>query len=145
MSMMHVTTPVLAVFASDKGPGDPERSSLMSQAGTYLAKRGARIVCLAENGVVPVPLITAARAAGGDVLIIADATVTLPPALAGMSMEVVADRAERSYQPDRPTTTRRSTRQTPTEAAMNSLARTMANRLGDALVRGILGGLKRGR
>ena len=53
--------------------------------------------------------------------------------------------AERSYQPDRPTTTRRSTRQTPTEAAMNSLARTMANRLGDALVRGILGGLKRGR
>ncbi|KKB82739.1 ATP-binding protein [Devosia limi DSM 17137] len=53
--------------------------------------------------------------------------------------------AERRYQADRPTTTRRSTRQTPTEAAMNSLARTMANRLGDALVRGILGGLKRGR
>jgi len=95
MSMMNVTTPVLAVFASDKGPGDPERSSIMSQAGTYLAKRGARIVCLAENGVVPVPLITAARAAGGEVLIIADATVMLPPALAGVPMEVVADRAER--------------------------------------------------
>lgn len=40
---------------------------------------------------------------------------------------------------------RASTRQTPTEAAMNSLARTVANRLGDALVRGILGGLKRGK
>ncbi|KKB82704.1 hypothetical protein VW29_15480 [Devosia limi DSM 17137] len=93
--MMQAEAPVLAVFASDKGPGDPERSSIMSQAGTYLAKRGARIVCLAESGVVPVPLITAARAAGGDVLIIADATVMLPQALAGVSMEVVADRAER--------------------------------------------------
>ncbi len=37
---------------------------------------------------------------------------------------------------------RTSTRQTPTEAAVNSFARTVANRLGNALVRGILGGLK---
>lgn len=51
-------------------------------------------------------------------------------------------KAERTYQ-DRPR--RSSTRQTPAEAAMNSLARTVANRLGSALVRGILGGLKRGR
>ncbi|HLV84809.1 MAG TPA: helicase HerA-like domain-containing protein [Devosia sp.] len=51
--------------------------------------------------------------------------------------------AERTYQEARPA--RRSTRQTPAEAAMNSLARTVANRLGNALVRGILGGLKRGR
>jgi len=51
--------------------------------------------------------------------------------------------AERTYQADRPT--RRSSRQTPAEAAMNSLARTVANRLGSALVRGILGSLKRGR
>ena len=36
---------------------------------------------------------------------------------------------------------RRSTRQTPTEAAMNSFARTVANKLGRELVRGILGGL----
>ncbi|WP_172122726.1 MULTISPECIES: helicase HerA-like domain-containing protein [unclassified Devosia] len=39
---------------------------------------------------------------------------------------------------------RRSSRQTPAEAAMNSLARTVANRLGSALVRGVLGSLKRG-
>ena len=52
-------------------------------------------------------------------------------------------KAERTYQEDRPR--RSSTRQTPAEAAMNSLARTVANRLGSALVRGILGGLKRGR
>ncbi|MBU1305977.1 MAG: DUF853 domain-containing protein [Alphaproteobacteria bacterium] len=54
-----------------------------------------------------------------------------------------AQSAERRYQDDRPV--RRSTRQTPAEAAMNSLARTVANRLGSALVRGILGSLKRGR
>jgi len=37
---------------------------------------------------------------------------------------------------------RTSSRQTPAEAAMNSFARTVANRLGSAIVRGILGGLK---
>lgn len=37
---------------------------------------------------------------------------------------------------------RTSSRQTPAEAAMNSFARTVANRLGNAIVRGILGGLK---
>ena len=53
-------------------------------------------------------------------------------------------KTERTYQEKAPTQ-RRSTRQTPAEAAMNSLARTVANRLGSALVRGILGSLKRGR
>ena len=52
-------------------------------------------------------------------------------------------KAERSYQ--EPRQRRASTRQSPAEAAMNSLARTVANRLGSALVRGILGSLKRGR
>ncbi|KFC71376.1 ATPase [Devosia sp. LC5] len=52
-------------------------------------------------------------------------------------------KVERTYQ--EPRTRRATTRQTPAEAAMNSLARTVANRLGNALVRGILGGLKRGR
>lgn len=87
--------PVLAVFASDKGPGDAERSSLMSQAGTHLARRGARIVCLAEGGVIPVPLITAARAAGGSVELVADGTIILPPALSGVTMNVLADKQER--------------------------------------------------
>lgn len=49
------------------------------------------------------------------------------------------ERAERAAQP------RRSTRQTPTEAAITSFTRTMANGLGKALLRGILGGLTRGR
>ncbi len=49
------------------------------------------------------------------------------------------EKAERAAQP------KRSTRQTPVEAAINSFSRTMASGLGRALVRGILGGLTRGR
>jgi hypothetical protein len=52
------------------------------------------------------------------------------------------DEAERTQEP-RPR--RASTRQTPAEVAMNSLARTVANQVGRALVRGILGSLRRGR
>ncbi|MHA6691497.1 LOG family protein [Devosia sp. A449] len=97
MSMEGAATGhVIAVFASDRGPGNPERASIMSQAGTYFAKRGARIICLAENDVIPVPLITAARAAGGHVQIIADCAIVLPPALAGVTMEVLSTSAERS-------------------------------------------------
>ncbi|HEY0919657.1 helicase HerA-like domain-containing protein, partial [Devosia sp.] len=40
---------------------------------------------------------------------------------------------------------RRSSRQTPAEAAVTSFTRSVASRLGTALVRGILGGLTRGR
>ncbi|MGJ8526939.1 helicase HerA-like domain-containing protein [Maritalea sp.] len=57
---------------------------------------------------------------------------------------------EDSYRDDRPTKrsrskTRRSRRQTSTESAINSFARTVARQLGNQLVRGILGSLKRGR
>lgn len=90
-----MTAPTVAVFASDKGPGDPERASIMSQAGNYFARRGARIICIAESGVIPIPLITAARAAGGSVEIVADGTIVLPPALAGATIEVLPDRTER--------------------------------------------------
>ena len=49
--------PTVAVFASQRGPGDPERSSIMSQAGSYFARHGARIACLVDGTAVPVPLI----------------------------------------------------------------------------------------
>jgi predicted Rossmann-fold nucleotide-binding protein len=87
--------PVFAVFASDRGPGDPERSSIMSQAGSYFARLGARIVCLAENGAVPVPLITAARTAGGYVQVIGDAETLLPSALADVPLETLGSAEER--------------------------------------------------
>lgn len=84
--------PTLAVFASDLGPGDPERSSIMSQAGSLLARRGARIVCLAEQEAIAVPLITSARAAGGEVLIIADDELKVPAALADVPIERIGER-----------------------------------------------------
>ena len=57
--------------------------------------------------------------------------------IAAEKAEKERERSERVSQPRRT-----SNRQTPAEAAMNSLARTVANRLGSAIVRGILGGLK---
>jgi predicted Rossmann-fold nucleotide-binding protein len=85
----------VAIFASDKGPGDPERSSLMGEVGRVFARKGARMLCLAEGGALPVPLITAARTAGGTVEVVADASIVLPPALADVSITVLPDAAER--------------------------------------------------
>lgn len=92
---MHNPHPVLAVFASDKGPGDPERSSIMSQAGLYFARKGARILALSEQGILPVPLITSARAAGGEVSVIGEQDASLPAALTEVPLERIADRPAR--------------------------------------------------
>jgi predicted Rossmann-fold nucleotide-binding protein len=89
--MLTPSRPSVAVFASDKGPGDAERASIMSQTGTYLARKGARIVCLAEDEGLAVPLVTSARAAGGDVLVIGDEDFVMPAALAGVPLERIAD------------------------------------------------------
>lgn len=83
--------PTLAVFASHQGPGDPERASIMSQVGAIFARRGARIVCLAEAGALPVPLITSARSSGGEVLMIGDGLVSVPSALAAVPIEHIAE------------------------------------------------------
>ena len=79
--------PTLAVFASDRGPGDAERASIMSLAGSLMARRGARIVSLAQGTTLAVPLITSARAAGGEVLLVADSQIHLPPALSDVAIE----------------------------------------------------------
>lgn len=83
--------PLLAVFASDKGPGDAERASIMSQAGTLMARRGARIVCLVDGALENIPLVTSARAAGGDVLILADEGFQAPAALSEVLVERIED------------------------------------------------------
>lgn len=85
----------VAIFASDKGPGDPERASLMGEVGRVFARKGAHMLCLAENGVIPVPLITAARTAGGSVEVVADASISLPPALSGVPITALPVQAER--------------------------------------------------
>lgn len=88
---MAADAPTIAVFASDKGPGDAERSALMSEAGTILARHGARIVCLADGALEAIPLITAARAAGGEVLILVDEGFVAPAALANVPLERIDD------------------------------------------------------
>jgi hypothetical protein len=87
--------PVLGVFASDHGPGDAERASIMTQAGTFLARKGAHLVCLAEGNDVPVPLITSARTAGGAVTIVADDAFAALPSLNGVSIEHLPTPEER--------------------------------------------------
>lgn len=87
--------PTLAVFASEKGRGDPERAAIMSQAGAILARRGARLICLAEAGALPVPLITGARSSGGVVQLIGDAGTALPTALVQLPIERIDDPAAR--------------------------------------------------
>jgi DNA helicase HerA-like ATPase len=59
--------------------------------------------------------------------------------------EPAADRADAITAGSARAPRRRSTRQTPVEAAITSFSRSVASRLGTALVRGILGGLTRGR
>ena len=90
--------PTLGIFASDRGPGDPERMSLMTQAGTLFARRGARLLCLSEKGATPLPLLTAARTAGGTVSLLADEIPSLPPTMSDISVEVVSDRSARHAQ-----------------------------------------------
>ena len=95
MADLNKAGPIVGIFASDKGPGDPERASLMTQAGTLFAKRGAQVLCLWENGVGPLPLMTAAQTAGGVVSVLADSEGALPPSLAGVPVRVVEDRTAR--------------------------------------------------
>ncbi len=85
----------LAIFASDKGPGDAGRSSLMSQTGALLAKKGAKLICLAQDGQMPLPVITSARAAGGGVALIADDSFVIPKALGDISVERIAEKKDR--------------------------------------------------
>ncbi|HWA19969.1 MAG TPA: hypothetical protein VG757_13325 [Devosia sp.] len=87
--------PVLGIFASDHGPGDAERASIMSQAGSYFARKGAHIVCLGDEETLPVPLLTSARAAGGKVTVIADESFHGASALQDIPVERLASSEQR--------------------------------------------------
>lgn len=92
--MTPETHPVIGVFASDHGPGDAERASIMSQVGSFLARKGARLVCLADGG-VPIPLVTSARTAGGAVTLLAGDDYAEPLAFDGVTVEHLPDREAR--------------------------------------------------
>lgn len=85
------SSPCVAVFASDRGPGDPERASMMTQVGKHLAERRAHMVCLAEGVSAPIPLITGARRAGGRVTLVADESFRPPVAFDGIPVERPGD------------------------------------------------------
>ena len=89
------THPVLGVFASDHGPGDAERASIMSQVGSFLARKGAKIVCIADGGYAPVPLLTSARTAGGEVTLLTADDYAEPSAFEGVTIEHIPDREAR--------------------------------------------------
>lgn len=95
MNMALPSRATIAVFASDRGPGDAERASIMAQAGNYFARRGARVVCLADGDVIPVPLITSARTSGGEVMVIGGPGLMLPSALGAVPVETFASPKER--------------------------------------------------
>lgn len=86
-----VRAPVLAVFGSDKGPGDAERAAILSQAGAILARHGARVVMIADGVLDNIPLVTGIRSAGGTVLILADDEFVPPPALSDVAVERIDD------------------------------------------------------
>jgi hypothetical protein len=77
----------LAVFASEKGPGDGDRSDTMSQAGSFFAKKGARIICSVSRESMSLPLVKSAAASGGDVLLLALPDFKLPKALKDIAIE----------------------------------------------------------
>ena len=93
--MENIKVPTLVIFASDQGAGDAERASIMSQTGNMLARQNVKLVCLAEKGVLPLPLLTSARAAGGDIELIADQGYVLPQNLQDLTIKVIADQQER--------------------------------------------------
>ena len=80
--------PIIGIFASDHGPGDAERSTIMSQAGSFLARKGARLACVVDTpDTIPVPLLTSARTAGGEVILIGDESFSEPNYLSGVTVE----------------------------------------------------------
>lgn len=85
--MSEVSGHTLAIFASENGPGDAERASIMSQVGSFLAKKGARLVCSASGDGLCIPLINSAVAAGGEVLIVSCPQSEVPEALSGIKVE----------------------------------------------------------
>jgi len=85
----------LVVFASDQGPGDAERTAIMSQSGTLLARHGAKIIALSENGYFPLPLLTSACSAGAEVEVICDKKISLPPALKGIKTTIIESQKDR--------------------------------------------------
>lgn len=87
--------PTLVVFASDQGPGDAERTSIMSQTGKLLASKGVKLVFLVENGVVPMALLKSAFSRGAEVELICDGECDLPGGLKEVNRRTISEQNAR--------------------------------------------------
>jgi len=83
--------PTLAIFASDKGHGDASRTSIMSQAGSFLAKKGVRLIYVTRAEEFSLPLVKSARAAGGEVTVVSNAPLNLPASASSVEVQTFAD------------------------------------------------------
>lgn len=86
----------VAVFASDLGRGDAERSSIMTQTGAFFARKGARLLCLANDGQVCGAVLASAKSNSGKILILAGSGYTVPSAFAGAEIERIDDPDQRA-------------------------------------------------
>ncbi len=89
----------LLIFASDIGPGDAERGSIMVQAGAFLAgKKNAKFYCYVEQDNFCAPLISSIHHAGGNVTILADNGFEMPSALSFIEVKKLSKNKEKKYQ-----------------------------------------------
>ena len=68
----------------------------MAQAGAFFARKGARIVCIANEGHVCGPVLAGSKSNGGQILILADDAFVVPRAFAEAEIERISDKAMRS-------------------------------------------------
>ena len=83
--------PVLAVFADATLSGDAEYTRVLTGAGTLFARKGAHLVCVAEDGAYCRPLVAAARAAGGAVTLLSDGNLDTGLLPEGCTVEAITE------------------------------------------------------
>lgn len=88
----------IAIFASDEGAGDPERSSIMAEVGFFLADKDVKTLCFAQNDSLCVPLITAINNAGGDITIFCEEGFVIPSALSDIKTELLSKNKKQKNQ-----------------------------------------------
>lgn len=79
--MVDATQKTIAIFGGGRAQNDANRSLILTQAGTFFAKKNAKLVCMQGEGGLPMVALGAARAAGGDIEIIVADDFEIPKAL----------------------------------------------------------------
>lgn len=83
--------PIIAIFGGGRVQNDASRSLILTQAGTFFAKKNVKLVCMQGRGGLPMVALGAARAAGGDIEIIVAEDFDVPKALAEVNVTRESD------------------------------------------------------